>query len=392
MTAARQRARQVLGALVEMAQTDDLDLTRDRLTHLPLDMVPALIGAAQAHGVEAWLAACAPSAGDAWARLATDRPRFLAVQARTMSAAREIGARLDGSGIRSVLLKGLSIARTAYPRPDLRYSVDLDVLVPPAHFGLIIDTLVTERYRLLDVNWPVIAARVPAQLRLTSPNGTLVDLHWHVLNQPDLRAEFHLPTSCLLARSQPLAGDGLRTLAPADQLIHACVHAALSGGNRLLWLVDLDRIVRSGNLDWDFIVSTAIWSRTGLAVALMLARTRTIFHTPIDDHTLQRLAGGSGWAAGTRLLDSRSRLTIDPTRPAVARVLAASARSGGWQSLAELAKHGLAWLRSGAPRSRPYAAWRDANRDASTLYPVRDDVARAAYFAKVATTDQYILD
>jgi hypothetical protein len=225
---------------------------------------------------------------------------------------------------------------------------------------------------------------MPGELRLRAPNGTLIDLHWHVLNHGALRTEFDVPTMRLLHQARPMAEDTLRVLAPADQLAHTALHASLTGGNRLVWLVDVDRIARSTDLDWECVIRTAIASRTGLVIALALSRAKAILHTPVAKSMLRRIAGGRAWLAAGRAIDSRGLLALDASRPAVAVAFARSTRSNTARSQVEFAKHGLGWLRSGAPRTRLAGPWLDPGDQSSALYPVADDAARAAYFSDVS--------
>jgi hypothetical protein len=369
-----------------MAGTDDLQEARRELALVAAADVAALIGAARQHGLEAWLAACAPALDGPWAELAAQRPRFLAARARTLAEARSLGRRLDGAGCPWAVLKGLAISQTAYPRPDLRHGVDLDVLVPPARFEDVVDDLVGAGYQMVDVNWPLLAEHFPSELRLRAPNGILIDLHWHLLNGPDNRRTFRFDTNELLERSVPLDPGGLRVLRPADQLVHTALHATLAGGDRLLWLVDLDRLARRTGPDWDEVIAAAAASRAGLPVAVAFRRARLVLGTPIPEAGLRRLAGARTWLALQDLVDSRSLLRCDPGRPGIARALARSARQGSSRSHLRLAGHGLAWLASGAPRSRRTARWLDPDSGASALHPVPDAPARAAYFTAVAGT------
>ena len=59
---------------------------------------------------------------------------FLYAAARAMRSGRQIQVvvdALEAAGIPSVLLKGPALARTVYPDPALRQSVDIDLLVRP---------------------------------------------------------------------------------------------------------------------------------------------------------------------------------------------------------------------------------------------------------------------
>jgi hypothetical protein len=371
-----------LRVLVQLVTTDDLEHSRRRLAAVPPAQITALVDVARAHGVEAWLAACAPARDGAWAEFATQRPRFLGARARATAEAEEIGRALDADDCPWAVLKGLTIARS-YPRPDLRHALDLDVLVPPQRFEGVVDMLTSAGYRLLDRNWPVLAARMPGQLRLQSRTGVLIDLHWHLLNQPELRDAFQLPTGELLQRAAPLPGIRLRALAPPDRLIHTALHAALAGGNRLLWLADVDRMACDGAISWPAVTATADAARAGLPVAVTLQRARRTLGTPIAHGVLAELGAGRTWRILQCGVDARRPLRPDPARPGVARAFARSAGLTGRRSQLALARRGLAWLRSGAPRSPQSAPWLDAANATSALHPVPDDSARAAYFAAV---------
>jgi Uncharacterised nucleotidyltransferase len=369
-----------------MVRTDDLTRTRDELTGLAPDDVARLVAVARAHGVEAWLAACAPAADGPWAELGAQRVRFIAARARLSARARVLGSQLDAVAAPWAMLKGLSISRSAYPRPDLRHAVDLDVLVPPARFASLVAHLTRLDYRLLDVNWPVLARQAPGQLRLRSADGVLIDLHWHLLNQPRLRAEFWLPTDDLLGRSRRASDVGdLRVLAPVDQLLHVGLHAALSGGNRLIWLVDIDRTIRAEpELAWDAVVTAARIARAGPAMGLVLSRCRRVLGTPVPDQVVRDLGRRPGRFLGAGLVDGRGLLSADPGRPGLSRALARASRSGSLRSNAALVRHGLAWLHERGPGRGRRRGWLDPADPTSALYRADDLVARDAYFSGVA--------
>ena len=378
--------RPVVETLIKLAGADDLDGSRRAVAALPPRLVSALTAAARAHGLEAWLAACVPAGADVFAEVAAQRPRFLAAGTRALQDVRQLGERFESAAVPWAVLKGLAIARTAYPRADLRHSVDVDLLVSPARFEAVVSELCAVGYRLLDENWPLIAAEMPGELRLRSPAGTVIDLHWHLLNQRGLREEFRLPTMPALRRSRLLPGEPIRVLSLPDQLLHIALHAALGGANRLMWLVDLDRVIATAPPDWPAVAQRVRESRTGLPVAVALARARRALGTPAPDADLHRLGPVRGWLRGERAIESLSpAITADPARPAMSIAFARSSRATPGRSWCEFARHGWGWLRSGAPRTRRFGRWIDPDSESSSLHPVRDDSARARYFAAVST-------
>jgi hypothetical protein len=83
----------------------------------------------------------------------------------------------------------------------------------------------------------------------------------------------------------------VRTLDPTDTLIHLCLHAAISGGDRLVWVKDIERAVAVRPPDWDELVSRcARWS-VGAPVGLMLARAAAFLGAEVPGTALRTLLG-----------------------------------------------------------------------------------------------------
>ncbi|MGX7678032.1 nucleotidyltransferase family protein [Jatrophihabitans sp. DSM 45814] len=372
-----------LDALVSMTATNDLEVSRGRLARVDADRVPSLIRTARAHGMEAWLAAVAPSATGPWADLAIQRARFLAAGSRTRATVRAISSQLAEQGHAWALLKGLSIAESSYPRSDLRHSLDIDVLVDRTAFKAVLDLLVTKGYLLLDVNWPLIAELEPGQLRLRAPNGTLIDLHWSLFNQRPLRRYFRLPAEVLLSRTRTLGDDLIPVLDPVDLTTHIGVHAALGGAAKLSWLVDIDGFVRQHKLDWQQLIDVAVASGAAPALAISFSRAQMVLDTPIPENVMRKLAGGRFRLATTRAVLQRSRIPEDPEQPSFARAYARSARNSMPASALELVRHGSGWLGSKLARSNDHQSWLDPTNHTSALFPVPDEDARHAYFTAI---------
>jgi hypothetical protein len=347
-----------------------------RLAALPGDRIEAVTALARRHGVEAWLAAVAPDV-PAWQELTEQRARFMAARARAVGELHRFGAIAADLDCPWLVLKGQAVAEDLYPRPYFRHSMDIDVLVPPDRFAQLCAALEQHGWRLLDRNWPLLAATMPGELRYRSPTGGLFDVHWQVMNNPGLRAHFPLPTAELLSRARTLPS-GLPALDPVDQLLHLCLHAALSGGNRLMWLLDCAR--SAGRIaDWQLAADRAASSGTTLAVATILQRASGWLSVPAPGTTL----GGGSWRLVCRLADGRSGLPADPDRPALARSLARSVQPGVAASFAALARHGTGWLAAGALWARRDASLGDVTDPGSPLYDDADATARERYLSAV---------
>ena len=271
----------------------DADAARTELAPLEPAAVETLVRVARAHGVEAWLARWAPSSTDAWEPLAQQRLRFAAASVRQLGRLRELDAIFAGVDCPWAVLKGRAVAEDVYPRPDMRNSVDVDALVPPERLGDVLAGLEAHGWSLLDRNWPFMAEVVPGELRVQAPSGDLLDLHWHLVSSPARRRWVRLPTAELLARRRQLPS-GLPALHPIDQLLHLVLHGASSGGNRMMWLLDVELSARRVE-SWPDVAAAAKASGTENSLVLMLMRAGHVLGTS------PRRSGGTSASTSTLL-------------------------------------------------------------------------------------------
>jgi hypothetical protein len=353
---------------------------QDALVALDSGTASALVSTARQHAVEAWLAEYAPQGEGAWAELAEQRARFVGHQMRSRAAIGQIDAVMAQLDIAWVVVKGPVLAEELYPRPRLRFGVDIDVLIPPARFGDAIDALSECGWHLIDRNWPLFVRTCPGELRMLAPNGALLDLHWHLLTGTDHRQAFALPTVELLERRRRLPS-GLPALDPADQVVHLGLHAALGGATRLSWLLDL-ALAASAIPDFSTVISRSRPARASRPLFLGLGRARRWL--PKTTPPARELAVGASWPVLCSLVDRMSPLGPDPDEPSLARSFARSARESVPQSLSELTRHGAGWIRGGAPRHRAESPILDQTDPRSPMFAVDDADVRAEFLELVA--------
>ena len=294
---------------------------------------------------------------------------------------------LGDAGVDVLVVKGPALVATCYAGPPLRSYVDLDIAVRPTEVGRAVVALEAAGCTLLDANWPLLTEleRQGAVRRRTS--GGAIDLHWGLGGSVGMAA----PLDRLLARAVEIeAATGVRylTLAPWDFVVEVAVHAALSGGHRLVWLTDLRgaldyaarRRLRTGRSDGGERVGRWACGRP---------------HGPPrpSDH---RYAGAAGTAVPARVgaVAARSRGWPTPLRPPPLvgqggrRVtVGGCGRAGPPSSAASAPRCGKAraWRREGrtTPRSgTDVLLSQDDPR--SGFYPAGGPEARKAFFDKVA--------
>jgi hypothetical protein len=178
-----------------------------------------------------------------------------------------------------------------YERSDLRVYDDLDVVIDREAFPKAIDVLEAAGFTLLDRNWDLIRRERRAQLHVSLALGTVGDVHHHLLNRATVRGSLSLPMSDLFerARTVDLGSVQVRTLDPVDTLLHLCIHASLAGGDRLLWMKDVEQALRARSMPWDEIIGRARRWRAGPLVAVVLRRSRSQIDAAVPEKIIESL-------------------------------------------------------------------------------------------------------
>jgi len=225
---------------------------------------------------------------------------------------------LDATGARWAVIKGPVAVEVLYGSPGQRAYQDLDLLVEPTAFRHVLAALQAAGSELLDRNWSLLRRDLLGEVHLRLPGGTPLDLHWNLINMN--RGRMWIDTPELLGRSTStdLGGVTVGTLDPADFVTHLAVHAALSGGDRLMWLKDVERAAIVLDPSWDVVVERARRWGVAAGVGLILGRTRDVLGAPIPSDVPARLLT----ARSARLVRLTER--VSPWEQSVGRLTAAS--------------------------------------------------------------------
>lgn len=269
--------------------------------------------------------------------------------------AERLSSTLSSADIPHAIFKGPVIAGLHHDEPTSRAYIDLDVLVEPLDLEGALAALAAAGYRLETRNWPLYVAQVPAELALSSPAGTLVDLHWNVVMKREVRGARALRTMDLLARRRIVEVNGVRlpTFDATDTLLHLGVHGADSGGDRLLWLFDVHSAVQAEPPDWAEVVRRSLECRVSGPVALMLGRAVRMFDTPVPEDIFRQL-GQRPWTAADAVLERVVQPGSAYPSGSLSRTFARATRERPAEGSVQVLRRGTAWLRSGgawAPHS-----------------------------------------
>ena len=190
--------------------------------------------------------------------------------------------------MRHAIVKGPAVA-AAHPGAD-RWFADVDVLVTPEQMAGAIEVLENRGAEFVD-GAAVAPNRRSGEITMGLPSGVAVDLHADLIHHHDVRRGFDLPADRLLRRLTDIdvLGRRLPGLDAEDSLIYVALHAALSGGDRLIWLADIDALVRRTSIRWPLLVARSREARLALVVGVMLERAKIVLGTPVPAEVCRKL-------------------------------------------------------------------------------------------------------
>ena len=194
--------------------------------------------------------------------------------ARVRAVLEEVLGLLARAGVVPVALKGPVLADRVYPDPALRYSGDLDLLVPESELDRSLAALQAAGFGRAPALVDAYQRRHHHHLHLHRSPGPDVELHFKAQSAFGIA----LPAADLLARTLPhrtARGTPLLVLSPEDELLTLAVHAAGHLAERASWILDLLLFLgRHPALDWSVVAGRAREYRCRRPLAYTLALVR----------------------------------------------------------------------------------------------------------------------
>jgi hypothetical protein len=169
---------------------------------------------------------------------------------KLMAAAEELVHTATRSGIRLIILQGMSLQGDIYVDPGVRPMADIDLWIAPSEIDAFSDILRRLGY--------VHDALYPGSWE---SDDIKLDIHTHLFWADRLRSRqwlTHQNDDEFIERSEnfQLGGVTARRLGCEDQVIYLGLHALKHNVDRLIWLVDIFRIVEeTGKNQFDGIIS-----------------------------------------------------------------------------------------------------------------------------------------
>ena len=194
---------------------------------------------------------------------------------------------LEENNIEALAFKGPALAQMAYGDITLRQYGDLDILVHKKDFRNIASMMQEKGY---SPHYPIetfTGDKVMFEMNNDCPfydrnRGLAVEIHWDFFRKLALPTERFTPWENTITVT--INGQTVQTLSPETHLLYHSLHGAKHVWERLEWIVDIDRFIRSTpTLNWDKTVTMA----KGMGAEKMffsgIALAQKYFHTPLPD-------------------------------------------------------------------------------------------------------------
>lgn len=264
-------------------------------------------------------------ASDGGGRLPADaakrmKARLVGMTARNAVLVRELATILDVLASKRVPcapIRGAALAELLYGDPTRRPMGDIDLLMRKEDLPAAGDIMKSLGFQEMDRR-PGFARTYSYTLKFIKDRHgwVIVEPHWTLAYPPftdriDMDAVWE---RCVRGR---VLGMETWLLSREDLVLHLCLHLIHRGESApLLWLYELDRLIRQADraLDWSLIVHTAKEAGQALFLSEVLCGVRSLLETPIPEKGFSQVGG---------LADDR-----------VVRLLAGDSQTDGRESLA----------------------------------------------------------
>jgi hypothetical protein len=204
----------------------------------------------------------------------------------------------SAQGIPAIGLKGPILAAQAYQSISLRSVGDLDFLVQPQDFKKLQLVLQAQGYELPNLGYLSVQPEeqqrffwTAGQYPLVNPQKNIfLDIHWKLLSQDTLTQHLDYDYFCDRFVSIDLAGKSVLTLAPADALLHLCLHGAKDFWISLRSVCDIAELVQHhSDLNWEALLQAADQLGAERTVCLGLHLAQRLFDLPLPEIVQQRI-------------------------------------------------------------------------------------------------------
>ncbi|MCH8163870.1 MAG: nucleotidyltransferase family protein, partial [Proteobacteria bacterium] len=198
---------------------------------------------------------------------------------------------LEKNGIEALAFKGPTLAQIAYEDIMLRQYGDLDILIDES------DAYMTGKLMCENGHIPSMPLeflqnhtylKVAKDFSMVSESGgVLTELHWrlfekkfNILIPENIKGEL---------QSVSINNYSIKTFPTNLLLVYLCLHGSKHGWERIIWICDIDRLLRSSRIDWRKAIDIAEASHSNRSFYLGLDLCNSFLQTPLPDSVIKRM-------------------------------------------------------------------------------------------------------
>ena len=211
---------------------------------------------------------------------------------------RRVAKVLERHGIRALLLKGNALGQWLYPKPYLRVSRDIDLLLESRAAAEQAASVCTVLGYVLGFTPATCNYEMTSRLMVDGVSRSELDLHSRLLNAAAYADIFTFGELWPDAMPLPACGGGLKALSPLHAFAHACLNRALDmqigEPDRLKLLYDIHLLVERMDADgWQQFLSLSVAKQIGGVCLRSIDDTVAAFGSAVPADVLEALRRGA---------------------------------------------------------------------------------------------------
>ncbi|MCK4507931.1 MAG: nucleotidyltransferase family protein, partial [Desulfuromonadales bacterium] len=188
---------------------------------------------------------------------------------------------LNGAGVSVIPYKGPILAEEVYGDLALRSFVDLDLLVPPEQAWDAVQILLKQGYAvpfdLPQQRWSGLQKTDNHIALYHAERDWIVEIHWQLFHP------MYVQPFDLSPHWRQLNCGMEERFGREETLVMLCAHGTKHGWSQLKWLVDIDRLVRCGMINWEYALQLAKGSGSTRCLLLGLNLSNNLLGTLLDE-------------------------------------------------------------------------------------------------------------
>jgi len=188
------------------------------------------------------------------------------------------------NNIKALSFKGPSLAQMAYGDITLRQFGDLDILIHKEDIKKIEALCISMGYKpyydLTEVQKEVWYTYAKDMVFYHPVNKSVIEMHWLLLDA-DFPLQVDLDAIWKDTNTVEINRHPVQTFSSDALLLYLCVHGSKHLWERIVWIKDIDLMIRTQNIHWDSLLLDAKKNNLKSMLFLGLHLAKLLFNTPL---------------------------------------------------------------------------------------------------------------